>query len=86
MKVLRFSERNIEHHSIPFLSLVLDLLSVEENKEEKEKVVEREMRRVEKRSMRQGARAGPEVVMVEVSKTLQNQVFLGGKALFEFEV
>ena len=34
----------------------------------KEKVVEREMMRVEKRRRRQGARAGPEVVM-EVRKT-----------------
>ena len=44
--------------------MVLVLL-LEEKKVEKEKVVEREMRRVEKRSRRQGARAGPEVVMVE---------------------
>ena len=35
---------------------------------EKEKVVEREMMRVTKRRRRQGARAGPEVVM-EVIKT-----------------
>ena len=41
---------------------------VREKKVEKEKVVERDMTRVEKSRRRQGARPGPEVVM-EVSKS-----------------